>query len=198
MEVTFTLNRSDVSAFQKFVASRGMRFKVVRWIVVALGAFVFVGGILWDHIFPAPSSSGHTGQSSPTDWIAQVASVVLPLVVIFLFWFLVLRTIRLKQEDASLFSHPQTLSLSLERLVWQFNGMQTTVIWSSVPDISSDANSLYFFTGENQAFIVPRRAFPNPEASEMFFGRSMALWKGKPLPNTDDLNTWPPPPRIGA
>jgi len=198
LEVTYTLNPGDVSAFQKFVASRGTRLKVVRWIVYPFGALVFAAGISWDYLFPASNSSGHAVQSSPTNWIAEVTSVVLPLVIIFLFWFLVLRTIRLKQGDASLFSHPQTLSVSLERLVWQFNGMQTTVIWSSVPDISSDAKSLYFFTGKNQAFIVPRRAFPNPEASEMFFGRSMAFWKGRPLPNTDDPNTWPPPPRIGA
>jgi len=198
MVVTYTLNPGDVSAFQKFIASRGTRLKAIRWIIYALGALVFVAGISWDYLFPAPNSSGHTVQSFSTNWIAQVASVVLPLVVIFIFWFLVLRTIRLKQGDASLFSHPQTLSLSLERLVWQFNGMQTTIIWSSVPDISSDSNSLYFFTGKNQAFIVPRRAFANPEASEMFLRRSMALWKGEPLPNTDNPNTWPPPPRIGA
>lgn len=198
MEVTYTLNPGDVSAFQKFVASRGIRLKVVRWIVYPLGALVFAAGISWDYLFPASNSPGHAVQSSPTSWIAQVASVVIPLVIIFFFWFLVLRTIRLKQGDASLFSHPQTLSLSLERLVWQFNGMQTTVIWSCVPDISSDTNSLYFFTGKDQGFIVPRRAFPNPEASEMFLKSSMALWKGEPLPNTDNSDTWPPSPRIGV
>ena len=198
MEVTFTLNHSDVSAFQKFVASRGMRFKVVRWIVFALGAFVFVGGILWDHIFPAPNSSGHAVHSPAANWIAQVVSVVLPLVIIFLFWFLVLRSIRFNQGDASLLSHPQTVSLSLEHLSWQFKGMQTTMTWSSIPDVSSDANSLYFFTGKNQAFIVPRRAFPNLEAPEVFLRRATALWKGEPVSNTDDSNIWPPPPRIGA
>ena len=198
MEVTYTLNPSDVSAFQKFVVSRGTRLKVVRWIVYPLAALAVAAGISWGYFFPASNSSGHAVQSSPTDWIAQVASVVIPLVIIFLFWFLVLRSVRPKQGDASLFSHPQTLSLSPERLVWQFNGMQTTVIWNSVPDISGDANSLYFFTGKDQGFIVPRRAFPNPEASEMFLKRSMALWKGEPLPNTDNPDTWPPPPHIGA
>ncbi len=194
MQVTYTLEPADLTQFGKFNAMRRrQRFDISRFIRIAVVLIVLMA------ITYALTNSSHP--RSPTarmDVSGIVISLVIPLAVLAGVWTFLLRNVR-KLPAASLFSRRQTLDISAENLRSQTEGMETMTQWSRVCEIASDQYSLYLFTDEVTAYIVPRRAFQSPPLADAFLTAATAYWKGDAKSASDaPPGMWPTPPRLGA
>ena len=49
--------------------------------------------------------------------------------------------------------------------------------WTGVTDVVEDKNYIYLFIDAMEAYIAPKRAFPNPEEALRFFATATQLWK---------------------
>lgn len=54
---------------------------------------------------------------------------------------------------------------------------ETRVKWSSIVNVSLEAEYLFIYKSEISAFIIPKRAFPSPEAFEAFSAEVTGKWK---------------------
>ena len=196
MEVNYTLTPQDVTTFQKFVVGPSMRFAKIRWAMVVIVVLVLIASFFWEYLFPSQNARGQVVHKA-SNWTDLAVSVGMPVALIAFFWVYFLRSGRTEQLDQDPFSDSQSISISAENLEWRFKGSKMIMAWSSVPNITGDENSLYFFTGKDQAYIVPRRAFLNPDDCDLFYETAIAYWKWEPPPNKND-NIWPPQPNIGA
>ena len=194
METTFTLEPGDYNALQKLIRRRGSRLNLAILVAAIIGGFAVGFG---PSIINGLKHPGHTPSS---DVMIQVASVTIPLIIIIGFWAFVLRFLVKPLANNSLFSIPQTLGIKQEYLYWQQQGTRTTIQWTDIVDITDDTRSIYFFKSKNVAYIVPRRAFSNPNEADIFLRTATAYWKGKSIADAakPGSGTWPPPPRIGA
>lgn len=188
MQVTYTLERADLTQYDKFSAMRRRQpFNVTRFFRIAV-----VMIILMAITYYLESSSQPSPPTARTISTGLFISLVIPLAVIAGVWTFLLRNVR-KLPAASLFFRRQTLEISPENLRGQSEGIETIVQWSRVCDIASDQRSLYFFTDEVSAYIVPRRAFQAPPLADAFFATAMSYWKGNPPPADNPPDMWPPP-----
>lgn len=54
---------------------------------------------------------------------------------------------------------------------------QTFLPWSEITAILEDENSIYLYSGMNFAYIIPLRAFKEPEVKESFILEATKLWR---------------------
>ncbi len=192
MQVTYTLEPADLTQFEKFGARRRRQgFNVTRFIRI-----VVILSILMAITYALETSSHPHPPTARPNFVGLVISIVIPLAVIAGVWTFLLHGVKTQQRSVSLFSRRQTLEVRPENLWHGSEGIESTIQWSRIQDLTSDDRSLYFFTDEVTAYIVPRRAFQAPLPADTFLTTALAYWKG----NADnaDPKLWPPAPRLGG
>lgn len=196
MQVTYTLEPADLTQFGKFYAMRRRQpMNVTRLIHIAVVMIILMALTAMNYSLVSSSRPGPP--TAMTISTGLFISLVIPLACIVGIWTFLLRNVS-KLPPASLFSRRQTLEISPENLHCQSEGLETIAQWSRVYDIASDERSLYFFTDEVTAYIVPRRAFQAPPLADAFLAAANAYKKGEPPPSDNLPGMWPPPPRTGV
>lgn len=190
MEITFTLVPSDMTALHRFLAKRTKTWRLSRYflLLVVIGGFLFMA---WDEVRQSHSLSS-------INWFPILETVVLPIIIVALFWGYFVFQARKQSQTDPLFTDPQTLSIGVSELVWQHMGAKVVRQWPSIKEIVSDDYSIYFYVGENVEHFVPKKAFPNLEAAQLFQQVAISYWKSASAQEREKSEIWPPPPRLGA
>ena len=192
MQVTYMLEPADLTQFEKFGARRRRQgFNVTRFIRI-----VVILSILMALTYALETSSHPRPSTAMPNLAGLVISIVIPLAVIAGVWIFLLQGVKTQQRSVSLFSRRQTLEIRPENLWHGSEGIESIIQWSRIQDLTSDDRSLYFFTDEVTAYIVPRRAFQAPTLADTFLTTAMSYCKGNAY--NADPELWPPAPRLGG
>jgi hypothetical protein len=84
------------------------------------------------------------------------------------FLYLVFTRWALTRKDNPAYQHEFVVELSAEGLQVTRPGVESALPWSSIPDIQSDTQSVYFLFGDNRGQAVPRRCIGSEEDVERF------------------------------
>ncbi len=152
MKLTFEQTTQDVWDFTKHNLTRHRWLRLMVIFIIAMG--------LLSVVF---SFQGNQSES--------LLSTILPLVLIVVIWFFILRLIKRRMETGKgkdLFTGKRELEL-LDTGIRIWTPVSETVYqWSVISGLEQSTNNYFMYMGKNQAIIVPKSAFKN-EAEKAAF-----------------------------
>ncbi len=205
MEVTYTLTKDDLWAFQRFHARYGTKSatlnRVGNGVFVVLWALQLVLVVhiirVWHHaLFLGLGGWSLLDHSEQMLIIGFLAST---LFLIYLFWGQWLVAARLGPSAAQL-SAAKHMRIGPDGVEVVSAQEQVQRAWSDIPYVRSDQDYIYLYTTSAYALVVPRRAFATPEQSQAFETQARAFQSNPYLSltgragTTDEAAVWPPPP----
>lgn len=93
------------------------------------------------------------------------------------------------KEQPGLFCE-HTITLTNEALIEVTPVNEGKHLWSGLHSVIDTPQYIFIFVAANAAHIIPKRAFPSPEAADAFFKRAFQLWSDAKRPNLIPA-TWP-------
>lgn len=163
MEVTYQLEREDYWRFQQFFVRRvpALRRQILatRLFLPVLCALVF-----WTYHLP-------------------LGNYILLLLILSAGWLLFTFRVQKRTTMAMVEARPGAIGLHTMRL--DSNGlreqstvMEAFVLWGNVTEITESPQALAFFLGPQFGFMVPKRAFADPEQAQAFLQTARAYREG--------------------
>jgi hypothetical protein len=172
MEVEYELTPDDLYAFQwraVFVSPRGRRARRMVYLLWILAVVLFAA-------VPAIGADGFVISRMNLIFIA----VVLPIVFLFqwgLDRLLIGRAIRQLLKD----ERPEKGQLGKHRIVLGEDGLrestavgESRISWAGVDRIEQDPAYIFIYTTPAAAYLIPKRAFKDPQEAEAFYQFSTA------------------------
>ena len=157
-----------IAVFWLLVTTKGTKpVRLLRTVGLLLVA-VLVAGVMFK-IGLAESHAPRYSRGAPSvSPLMSLASLFLPMLLLFGFWLFVLSANNKTQQKAPMLQHPSTVTLSGEEFRVSFG--TTTVIngWQGVPRVENTATHMFLFTQPKDGYIVPRRAFASDEEFARF------------------------------
>ncbi|HEV2708041.1 MAG TPA: YcxB family protein [Pyrinomonadaceae bacterium] len=167
MEIIYHLEPRDVVAFQRYAYRTSPATRKMR---------------LYLYIFFAAIAAYNFLTSSAYSLATRIVSLFVDLAIfylIFLFWTVVVgeylfrRSVPQGQNNGVTGWHK--LTLGEREIVEQTNVNEGHHLWEGVDRVEQDASYIYLFITNNQAHIIPKRAFENERHAEDFYARASAL-----------------------
>ena len=93
------------------------------------------------------------------------------------------------------------VSISPEWLAERTSVNDSKMAWMTIQTIEEDPAYFFLFLSKRVAFIIPKRAFSSLAEADSFLNNARRYWEaaknGVSTP-VEEVEVWPPPPRIGA
>lgn len=209
MEIVYTLRYSDF--IPTWVAMRRVHRAQPRQSWAILSLFVFLASIGVLALSLASFRHGRHGGFDITLFLEHLTllagAVIAGPILGWLFSYAIWRT-----------TSPRTVraSVSSEGVQWITHRNELTFAWTSLRNVSSDAEGVVFsriLSRDNRskwrlvmaepplAVVVPRHAFASTAQMDEFYTLAQRYWltaQMKDLASLDGEQVWPPPPRVGA
>jgi len=118
---------------------------------------------------------------APTDldW-AAIACGVIASILLFLFSNLRFRSwVWLKLMKQSAFDSPNSFGLLPRGLFLESVKVRSEIAWEAIREVKRDDSHVFFFMSKLLAYIVPQRAFDDPQEFEAFAEAAGQHWRRK-------------------
>ncbi len=166
MNVTFTLEPADMKAFLAHNRRHSAHHKRLRYTML----LVFVALSL-QHALTRYSDTPHR----VIGFCVALAIFILAtwLSGLFLRRIAYWRSFTARQQPGLFCEH--SITLADDALIEVTPVNEGRNLWSGVHSVVNAAKYIYIFIAANSAHIIPKRAFPSPDAADVFFQRAAQL-----------------------
>lgn len=174
MEVSYTLTRDEVkravSAMQKTAGH-----PIAKFVGVLFGMVLFVA--FFSYLSTPRQAPIVARPVQPGAARTQLLLTLLPLLVFTAFVFTILRNANdpAKQNPDLLLS--QSASVLPEGFFMRSHKEDSLRRWNGLHAIEENDEFLLVFIAKQAALIIPKRAFPSPQAAQMFVARARELFE---------------------
>lgn len=177
--VSFRLTEEDLEAYVKFMtAQRASASKLIPFalwrLVLGFGLSLLISAIVHPEMILI-------GLSQP--------GVLLNIGIQYMIWipimFYLLRVqyqnifnqqVRGTNQRASL-QQTATVTIDAQSFLWRDESLALEIGWSRITQVTGDDAYIYIFSHQFSAFIIPRRAFGNPESARRFGAAVLNFWR---------------------
>ena len=180
-EVVFKLLSEDISAGQAYLLGnpRGKGNSWVRVLLMTVGLIVLVllvGRLLGRPIMPFGSPPAPRSSGGPS-FVSLLVPILLPLSVVVVFFFYILRATRKEEAKALARSEMHYLWLTTGYLGIRDALAETRNRWASVAGV--EENAKYFFVRYRNGSLtpIPKRAFESEADARAFHDEMTRLWR---------------------
>ena len=184
MEITYQLEREDYLQYNRFVINRVPALKrqaVLRFLIV-----------------PAILSVEFRFLPMPLLFYGLLVFSTTVIWIVFLLWTQRRAVIALTlARPGAVGLH--TLSLQPDGLREQTSVLEARVKWQHITEVAQSPQMIALFLGPRYGFLVPKRAFQNPQQAQAFFETAQA-YRRSALDGTTPIlppiaESWPPAPQ---
>jgi hypothetical protein len=161
VRVRFSTTEQDLFRFN---LHHRLHHHPLRWLLWGYYPIFIYGGAAIGHGL----AHGYTPSNAMQVLAAVVGAIFAAVLYPLLFLWLVRITAKRYARQNRDALGERTFECSPERVCWTWSSGESTLKWTAFQRIDGTRDFIYFYFGPHRAFIVPRRAFPSPEASAAF------------------------------
>ena len=180
LEAHFQLDRDDAKAFELLAkgetgASGGGAQRLIRSLLVLVVMLVVASFVFRSRVAPAPA---RIAPAPPGMTLASALSLLVPLVIFGAFWFFIIQSNKNQVANRSAFAEPSLVRLDDTGLTNVCGAFSNIIEWRGFTSVVASGEHLALYTGPNQGYIVPRRAFDSDAAWQGFVDFARRSWEG--------------------
>ena len=181
LEARYQLTDEDNKAFQTLakgvnsgVAPKLQLLMFGALILFALGTSFYGTVVAKVKPRPAPNLAGSSWMGSP--W-ASVLGMLIPIVVVGVFWLVIVRVGKAEQSKSTAFVEESIMRLDRVSAT-NICGPYTNITqWHGLVCVASSETHIAFLTNVNSGYIVPRRAFNDDQSWQRFVDFAREQWQ---------------------